>query len=81
MLARPQWGHSIMTEAARCVVDWALSQAEIYRVGTVCDVDNAGSARVLEKVGLNREGILKRYIMHLNISDEPRDCYCYAAVK
>ena len=81
VLARPQWGRGIMTEAARCVVDWALSQPEIYRVWAVCDVENVASARVLEKAGMKREGILRRYIIHPNLSDEPRDCYCYAAVK
>ncbi len=81
VLAHPYWGRGMMTEAVRCVVNWALSQPEIYRVWAVCDVENVGSARVLEKVGMKREGILRRYIMHPNISDEPRDCYCYAAVK
>lgn len=81
VLARQHWGQGIMTEAARALVDWALSQPQIYRVWAVCDVENAASARVLEKVGMQREGILRRYIMHPNVSNEPRDCYCYAIVK
>jgi RimJ/RimL family protein N-acetyltransferase len=44
-------------------------------------VDNVASARLLESVGMQREGILRRWIFHPNISDSPRDCLCYAVVK
>ena len=47
----------------------------------VCDIDNLASARVMEKAGMQREGILKRWSVHPNISAEPRDSYCYAVVK
>jgi hypothetical protein len=30
---------------------------------------------------MRREGVLRRYVMHPNVSDEPRDCYCYAIAK
>ncbi len=80
-MARPFWGQGIMTEAARAVVQWAWSQSEIYRIWAVGDVENVASARVLEKVGMQHEGILRRFINHPNISDTPRDCHCYARVK
>jgi RimJ/RimL family protein N-acetyltransferase len=44
-------------------------------------VDNVGSARVLEKSGFAREGLLRRWLVHPNISDEPRDCYTPACVE
>lgn len=81
VLARPHWGQGIMTEAVRAVVNWALSEPELYRVWAVCDVDNKASARVLEKAGLEREGILRSWSIHPNISPLPRDCICYAKVK
>ena len=81
VLARPYWGQGYMTEAARAVVEWTLSQPEIYRVWAVCDVDNAASAKVLEKVGMQREGVLRRWITHPNVEAVPRDCYCYAIIK
>ena len=81
VLARPFWGRGYMTEAARAVVEWALSQPEIYRVWAVCDVDNAASAKVLEKVGMLREGVLRQWIIHPNVDAVPRDCYCYAIIK
>lgn len=81
VLARAYWGQGYMAEAAKVVVEWALAQPEIYRVWAVCDVDNRASARVLEKIGMQREGLLRRHILHPNISATPRDCWCYAKVK
>ena len=75
------WGKGIATEALRSLVEWALRQNSIYRIWALCDVDNRASARVLEKAGMQREGLLRRQIIHPNISDEPRDCYCYAIAK
>jgi len=42
---------------------------------------DTASARVLEKLGMSREGVLRRWIIHPNISAEPRDCYVYAKVR
>jgi ribosomal-protein-alanine N-acetyltransferase len=80
-LARPYWGKGYMTEVLRAVIDWSLAQPHIFRVQAFCDVDNLGSARVMEKAGMTREGLLRRYVLHPNINDEPRDAYMYAVVK
>ncbi len=81
VLAQAYWNRGYMTEAVRVVTEWALSQASIFRVWAVCDVENVASVRMLKKAGFQQEGILRRWIIHPNIGDEPRDCYCYAVVK
>jgi [ribosomal protein S5]-alanine N-acetyltransferase len=81
VLARAEWGQGYMTEAAREVVEMALALPGVYRVAAMCDVENAASARVMEKIGMQREGLLRRYIMHPNVSGEPRDVYLYARVR
>jgi [ribosomal protein S5]-alanine N-acetyltransferase len=81
VLARAYWGQGYMPEAARSLIDWGLSQDGIFRVWATCDVDNSASARVMEKIGMRREGILRRWIIHPNVSEEPRDSYCYSIVK
>jgi len=80
-IARQYWGNGYTTEAAKVVIVWALQQESIYRVWAICDVENFASARVMEKVGMQKEGILRRFASHPNISSEPRDCYCYSIVK
>jgi RimJ/RimL family protein N-acetyltransferase len=81
VLARRYWGQGYMTEAIKAVIDWALNRGGVYRIWAVCDVDNRASARVMEKAGMQREGILRRWSVHPNITHEPRDSYCYAVVK
>ncbi len=81
VIGRAWWGKGYMTEAARALIDWSLARPEIYRVWAVCDVDNVASRRVMEKAGMQREGLLRRAIYHPNASPEPRDCYVYAIVK
>jgi ribosomal-protein-alanine N-acetyltransferase len=81
VLARPYWNRGYMTEAVKAVVGWALDEEEVFRVWAVCDVENRASARVLEKAGLEREGILRRWIVLPNLGQEPRDCTCFAKVK
>jgi len=81
VLARPYWSKGYMTEALRTVIEWAFSQPGIFRVQATCDVENVASWRVMEKAGMTREGVLRRYILHPNLSDVPRDVYMYAIVK
>jgi len=81
VLGRRYWNRGYMTEAVRAVVAWALAQPHVYRVWAVCDVENLASARVLEKAGMHREGMLRRWSVHPNVSPEPRDCLCYAIVR
>jgi len=79
--ARAHWGKGYLTEATRAIIDCAFQQPSIFRVYATTDVENVASRRVLEKVGMQCEGILRKYIMHPNISDVPRDSYIYAIVK
>lgn len=81
VLAKAYWGQGYATEAAQSLVNLAMAEPEIYRVWAVCDAENYASARVLEKVGMSFEGVLRRWIMHPNLSAEPRDCRCYAVAK
>jgi RimJ/RimL family protein N-acetyltransferase len=81
VLARAAWGQGLMTEVLTEVVRWALEQPDIWRIGDVCDVENPASARVMEKAGLVQEGVLRRWAIHPNVSDEPRDCFSYAKTR
>jgi [ribosomal protein S5]-alanine N-acetyltransferase len=79
VLGRTHWGRGLMTEALAAAVAWARNTSRIRRVWAVCDVENRASVRVMEKAGLAFEGVLRRWAMHPNIADIPRDCACYAA--
>jgi RimJ/RimL family protein N-acetyltransferase len=81
VLARPQWGNGYMTEALKTLSDWSLRQSGTWRASAFCDIDNIASARVMEKAGMAFEGILRRYLVHPNVSPEPRDCKVYSKVR
>jgi RimJ/RimL family protein N-acetyltransferase len=78
VLARGRWGEGLMPEAISAVTEAALASPEIFRVQATCDVENAASARALEKAGFSREGRLARHTVMPNLSPEPRDCLMYA---
>jgi RimJ/RimL family protein N-acetyltransferase len=81
VIARSHQGKGFATEATRAIIQWAFEQPRIYRVNASTDVENIASQRVMEKAGMLREGLLRKYIVHPNISDIPRDSYIYAITK
>jgi ribosomal-protein-alanine N-acetyltransferase len=81
VLSRSHWGKGYMTEVVRAVADWAIHQPDVFRVFATCDAENPASARVMEKAGMIHEGLLRRSMIHPNVSDEPRDCFMYAIVR
>jgi [ribosomal protein S5]-alanine N-acetyltransferase len=81
VLGRQFWGRGYMTEALGAVVAYGFSLPGLYRIWALCDVDNLASARVMEKAGMTFEGVLRRYVLHPNLSDEPRDARCYSIVR
>jgi RimJ/RimL family protein N-acetyltransferase len=81
LIRRDHWGQGVASEVVAYAVDHALSHPAIFRAEATCDVDNIASARVMEKAGMVREGLLRRHGMHPNVSDEPRDSFLYAKVR
>ena len=81
VLARPFWGRGLMAEALELLVNRALAQPGVYRAYAFCDVENPNSARVMEKAGMTREGILRRWHVCPTIGPEPRDCIICARTK
>lgn len=81
VLSKPHWGKGYMTEAVIALRDWVMAQPGIYRFWSFCDRDNHASKRVMEKTGMQYEGMLRRWTVHPNVSDEPRDAACYSMVK
>jgi len=81
VLSRAHWGQGLMPEAARAVMARAFQDPTVFRVSARCDVDNLASARVMEKIGMRREGLLRRTLLHPNMDTAPRDGYVYAAIR
>ncbi len=56
---RDLWGKGVATAAVALAVDFACSQLRLHRVEATALDSNPGSQRVLEKLGFQREGVLR----------------------
>ena len=61
-LSRAYWGKGLMTEAAKAAIAFGFHVMHLQRIQAICNLDNVASARVLEKSGMQFEGILHNYI-------------------
>ena len=60
-LAKAHWGRGLTAEAARAVIDWGFSERGLHRISSNADVRNRRSWRVMEKLGMKREGLFRNY--------------------
>lgn len=77
-LSRKYWNRGLATEAARAVMDWVFRNYDINRLYAWCDPRNTGSWRVLEKLGMKREGLLRE---HMKEDGEFRDQLYYGILR
>ncbi len=61
LLNHSYWNHGYITEAARKVLSFGFGQLGLHRIYAVCDPANTGSYRVMEKLGMQREGHLREH--------------------
>lgn len=62
-------------------VKWLFTHSQVWRVWAFCHIDNVPVQRVLERMGAQREGCMRRFETFPNISTEPQDCYLYSIVR
>lgn len=55
------WGRGLMPEALRAVVRYGFEEMALNRVQATTHTENLRSQRVLEKLGFQREGILREF--------------------
>lgn len=77
-IARAHWNKGLGTEAVKAVIAFGLALSGIERVQATCHVRNRASARVLEKAGMHKEGVLRRYMVFPNLGEAAQDVCMYA---
>lgn len=58
-LARAQWNKGLMTEALRAVIRFGFEEMNLHRIEAQHETSNPASGRVMEKVGMRQEGVLR----------------------
>ncbi|MFZ5877336.1 MAG: GNAT family N-acetyltransferase [Nitrospirota bacterium] len=74
-IVQAMWGQGYMTEACRAVVDYGFSDMALRRIEARCQITNPASARVLEKIGMRREAMVRGRV-HSKAPEE--DFWLYA---
>lgn len=74
-LNKDYWRRGLATEAASAIVEAAFTTLGLHRVYATCDVRNAASYKVMEKLGMRREGTL---LKNHEVRGRWRDTHVYA---
>ncbi|MFW5432956.1 GNAT family N-acetyltransferase [Paenibacillus apiarius] len=64
VLARDYWNQGYMTEVVNEVIRYGFHTMKLVRIEARCHLDNAGSTKVLEKCGLQFEGVLRKHLFN-----------------
>ena len=59
-LSRAFWGRGIMTEALMAVIDFLIGKVGFLRIEAKHATENIASGRVMEKCGMQLEGVLRK---------------------
>jgi ribosomal-protein-alanine N-acetyltransferase len=78
VLRRDAWGNGYATEAARALLRFGFLRLELHRVFATCDVQNTASEKVLRKLGMRHEGLMRQDRW---IRDRWRDSHLYAILE
>ncbi|QSO50661.1 GNAT family N-acetyltransferase [Alicyclobacillus curvatus] len=62
-IGRAYWGQGYGTEAARTVLDFAFDTLQLHRVYAYAMTSNPGSTRIMEKIGMKFEGVLRQHVL------------------
>ncbi len=64
------WGDGYATEAAKAVVRYGFAELRLNRIYSHHMVRNPASGRVLEKIGLKREGLLRQRVRKWGVFED-----------
>lgn len=62
VLSRHYWNQGVITEASGQIISYGFRELEMNRIEARCNADNVGSYRVMEKLGMKNEGLLRKQL-------------------
>ena len=75
---RSFWGNGYATESAGALLTFGFEQLNLHRITATCDIRNAASYRIMEKLKMRREAHFHQDVWQ---RDHWRDSYLYAILK
>ena len=77
-IGKEYWRQGLTLEAAKAVVAWGFEAFGLERIFARADVPNEGSWRIMEKLGMRREGVMRR---HRVVAGERVDVVFYGLLR
>lgn len=72
------WNQGLTTEAVNLIIEWGFETLNLHRIEAGCATENLASIRVMEKVGMQKEGMSRKV---LPLKSGWANCYSYAILK
>lgn len=72
------WGKGYAKESILNCISYGFNEMKLHRIGAVVFVENQNSNKLLEKIGFEKEGILKDYMYQ---NGQFYDTYAYSLLK
>lgn len=72
------WNQGYASEAARAVIDYMFRNTDIERIDAFSSIENFASGKVMEKIGMQHEGLLRHYY---KTRDGFHDCCLYGIIR
>lgn len=72
------WGKGMATEAAKQIISIGFNHFNLHRIQATCDPNNKASYKVLEKIGMKKEGVLRENLL---IKSGWRDSAVFSVLK
>lgn len=69
------WGSGYASEAVNTIINFGFDKLKLHRIFGTCHPDNVGSAKVMEKVGMTKEGCLREHKLQ---KGKWRDSFIYS---
>jgi len=82
ILHRDYWKRGYGTEVAEALLRFGFDELNLHRITAECDAKNHGSYRIMEKIGMRREGLFIASRPANKVTDQPySDGLLYAMLK
>jgi len=82
VLHRDHWNRGFGTEMGRAMMKYGFEELGLHRLFASCDTENVASYRLMEKLGMRREGTFLEYRPPNKLSGKKySDCFIYAILK
>ena len=77
-VAKEYWNHGYCTEAAEAMLEYGFHKLDLHKITATHITRNPASGKVMEKIGMNKEGILRE---HVNKWDKYEDVVSYGILR